>query len=155
MDIRIGSHIPILIKVMENSKGSVLELGAGYFSTPVLYWLCKAQNREFVSYENDKEWQKIFGDVVTYIDNWDKAPIDKKWGVVFIDHKPAKRRIKDIKRLAKLADYVVVHDAQTSHEKQYKYHWAFPLYKYKYMFDKVWPPTLVLSNFKDLKNLDI
>ena len=165
MDIRISSHIPVLIKILENSSGPVLELGCGYFSTPLLYWLCKVQGREFVSYENDKEWARIFEarlvrkdeppipNMVHYIDDWDRAPIDKKWGVAFIDHRPAKRRVRDIKRLAKLADFVVVHDTQPSHEKQYKYHWAFPKYKYIYTFDKVWPYTSVLSNFKDPKLL--
>jgi hypothetical protein len=51
-----GSHIPFLIDVFNNSVGSVLELGIGVFSTPLLHSLCIDNKRMLVSYENNPEF---------------------------------------------------------------------------------------------------
>ena len=58
VDIRIkqATHIPMLIKVFELTKGDVLELGTGYFSTTILRWLCQMAKRRLISYETSNFW---------------------------------------------------------------------------------------------------
>ena len=156
-----ASHIPILIKAFELSKGPVLEMGMGPFSTPVLHWLCLDKKRELVSYENNPNWfnkNKIFetnSHKVTFVKDWDEIDISKiHWGVAFIDHAPNERRKVDIKKLANCADYIVIHDSGEYQDEHYLYSEIYPLFKYKYDYTKEKPYTTVLSNFKDLSILN-
>jgi len=156
-----GSHIPILIKVLQLSEGPVLELGSGVFSTPILHWLCLEAKRLLMTYENDMEhfeMNKVFETnehQIKFVNNWDDAKIeDTHWGVVFVDHGPGERRVVEIARLAQKADYIIVHDTEPDHDSQYSYiDHAFPLFKYRYNYKRRRPYTTVLSNFKDLTNL--
>lgn len=156
-----SSHLPILIKVLQISEGPVLELGSGVFSTPVMHWLCLDNKRELVTYENYKEhyeMNKVFQTEmhkIIFIKNWDEAKIEGlHWGVAFVDHEPRERRVVEIRRLAQIADYVVVHDSEPDHDKYFDFiSNAFPLFKNRYNYKRRRPYTTVLSNFKDLRNL--
>jgi hypothetical protein len=150
-----GSHIPVLIKVLQATEGDVLELGTGFNSTPVLHWLCNETNRKLDSYESSiefyahaKNYQNDFHDV-HFIEDWDALPIDKYWSVVFIDHAPGVRRVEEMIRLANNADYVIVHDTEAKSDWHYNYSKGFPNYKFRYDYTKAYPHTTILSNFKD------
>ena len=77
----------------------------------------------------------------------------KVWGLVFVDHYPAQQRRLEIERVANNADYVIAHDSELEHDKDYQYSKIAQLFKYRYDYDKFYPPTVVFSNFKDLNNL--
>ena len=143
------SHIPLLVKVMEQSEGPVLELGAGLGSSPLLYWLCFDRGREFTSYESDADYAEITKDYGTQrIDDWDKVPVEK-YGVVFIDSAPPERRHIDAVRFKDHADHIVIHDSQRHLDQYFHYKDIYPLFKYKYKYGKVKPHTTVLSNLKE------
>lgn len=155
-----SSHLPILIKVLTMAQGPALELGMGPFSSPVMHWLCLDQKKILTSYDNNKDYHKAnlsfandkHGIFLT--DDWDNIPIyNTHWGVVLVDHSPDYRRKEEIKKLANKADYIVVHDTQSSEEKLYHYEEIYPLFKYRYNYKRQKPYTTVLSNFKDLSNL--
>jgi|SRR3990172_2974089 len=155
-----SSHLPVLVKVMENSTGDVLELGMGLFSTPLLHWMCNDQGRRLVSYEND---EKYFDLDLTYrsrlhevklVRGWDDADIENQhWGVVFVDHAPARRRKIELKRIADKADIIICHDTDDSTNRFYRWHWVFPKFKYQYRYEKASPNTTVLSNTVDVARL--
>lgn len=163
-----GSHLPILMKIMEKTEGPVLELGMGLFSTPYLHWACFDKKRKLVSYENKKDFYElfIFNDrrelcndynsyhEIKFVENndWDKIDISEHWGIVFIDHNPGPRRREEMKRVANNADYVIVHDTDDKNDWYYKYSEYFPLFKYRWD-SKIYPRTTILSNFKDLSDL--
>ena len=177
-DLNWGSHLPILMKVMSVSTGDVLEMGAGLYSSPFLYWMCKDQRREFISVEQNFEWWKMIWNVknikhlsilskvvgpkaqANYVNDWDLAleqVSTKFWDVVLIDHAPSRRRIVDIKELANKTNYMVIHDTQRNY-KFCNYNEIFPLFKYRFDYsqpdwDSKVPHTTVLSNFKDLSCL--
>lgn len=160
-NIAWGSHLPVLMKVMELTNGSVLELGGGLYSTPYLHWSCFPNKRELVTYDYQakyfnllKNYESDFHKVIM-VEDWDKVDIDRNWDVVLVDHDPAERRIEEIKRLANLAKYIVVHDTQKREEKHYHYNEIYPLFKYQYKYREVKPHTSVLSNFVDLSNFEI
>lgn len=150
-----GSHIPVLIKVMQNSTGGVLELGTGFNSTPVLHWLCNEMGRRLDSYESSRAFHRAAWNYnndfhkVHLIEDWDTLPVDKHWGVVFIDHAPGKRRVEEMMRFANNADYVIVHDTEAKSDWHYNFTKGFPNYKYRYDYTKAYPHTSILSNFKD------
>lgn len=150
--IRYGTHMPMLIKAMQATTGPVLELGCGFNSTPFLFWLCKDQNRKFVSYENDQGWIDKVGYPVEYVADWDKTDIDNiHWSVVFMDHRPGERRPVDAVRLKDKADFIILHDSEPMLDKFYGYEKIYPLFTYRFDYTKFLPHTTVLSNSIDIE----
>jgi hypothetical protein len=80
------------------------------------------------------------------------VPIDKEYGVVFIDHAPHKQRGRDAIRFKDSADFVVLHDSGSPRKFGYKEVWQH--YKYIYNWTHRHPFTAVLSNTKDLKEFN-
>ena len=145
-----STHLPVLSKIMSMSKGPVLELGSGIFSTPFLYWMSKHQNREFHSYDNDPKYaERLVGFGVKIVDKWNEIDIDNiHWGVVFIDHHPAQRRRIDAYRLRNKADFIIIHD---SNGTEYEWEKLYPHFKYQYNYKKARPNTTILSNICEIK----
>lgn len=158
-----ASHITPLSRVVDISDGDILEIGTGYFSTLLLHWYAHIYKRNVCSYENDPNWYKRALNSnskyhkVFFVHNWDEvpevSPSGKPWGVVFIDHAPAERRIIEIEKFAKNADYIVIHDTEPENDPSYQYSKIWPKFKYIYHFNKIFPWTSVVSNTKDLKNI--
>lgn len=162
--VKFGSHLPVLIKTLSLSDGPVLELGMGMNSSLVMHWMCAAKKRMLVSYENDRDFFKWPLEAsrfewelhrVISIDDWDKADIEKPWGLALIDHVPSERRRVDIERLAKYAKYIVVHDTEGRNNHVFHYDQIYPLFKWKYDYNDFMPKTSVLSNFVDLTNFTV
>lgn len=153
-----GSHLPLLMKIMPMTSGSVLELGIGFFSTPVLHWLCYEKKRELISYDDDIHYIRLFRQFnsdyhkILMVEDWDKIPIEMPWDVALVDHQD-KRRKFEVKRLANYAKYVIVHDTNPGGDYWFKFSEVFPLYKYRYDYTSVRNHVSVLSNFVDLSNL--
>lgn len=161
-----GSHLPLLIKLLEMTDGPVLELGMGMFSTAFLHWACYDKKRKLVSCESKPDFMELFdfhdkreegNDIsyhqVVFVEDWDEVDLSGHWSVVLVDHAPGPRRKEEIRRLANSADYIVVHDTNGRNNWHYNYTEIYPLFKYRYDYDKAYPFTTVLSNFKDLKDL--
>ena len=155
-----GTHLPILLRIMEMTRGPVLELGMGQFSTPFLDMMCRNQKRLLASYDNDPKWHERNKRYehehhkVILVEDWAKMDIDSThWSVVLIDHKPAPRRRDEAVRLKYKANYILLHDSEENVRTFYGYRRILPQFKYRYNYDKLIPNTLVLSNFVDLSNL--
>ena len=145
-----GSHIHPLLVAALNTKGNIIEMGAGNFSTPLLHGLSEYYNRRLYTYESDGEWLKRFANFssplhsISFVRNWDD--VKPQGGLVLIDHAPAERRMVDIIRFKDIAEVLVVHD--TNKAKFYGYN--FDAFKYKFLYDKVEQTTTLVSNFVDV-----
>lgn len=164
VSIRYGSHLPVLMEVMNRTYGDVLELGPGVFSTPVLHWMCETRKRNLLTIETDKKWLRFCQQYYRtehhkflYFENWDlcKDAINKEWDVAFIDHSPSERRVVEISQLANKAKYIVAHDSDPWKDHQYHYSTIYPLFKYRFNFDKADHNTVLLSNFVNLDNFSV
>ncbi|MFA5036109.1 MAG: hypothetical protein WC479_02940 [Candidatus Izemoplasmatales bacterium] len=164
VSIRYSSHLPVLMEVMKRTTGDVLELGPGVFSTPVLHWLCEKHKRNLLTIESNRNWHHFCRKYYRtdyhkhlWVENWDQADsaIKKEWDVVLVDHSPSERRITEISKLANLAKYIVIHDADAMKDREYHYPEIYPLFKYRFNFTEVEPATTVLSNFVDLKDFEV
>lgn len=160
ISIRYSTHLPVLFEAMKRTAGDVLELGPGFASTPVLHWLCEVQGRNLLSIENNYKWHYICRQYYrtalhkhVWVKNWDDADaaIRKEWDVVLVDHSPSERRVEEIKKLANLAKYIVIHDSDAHKDKEYHYSAIYPLFKYRFDFTEASPTTTVLSNFFNVK----
>lgn len=150
VNVRAGSHLPVLYKLLQATDGAVLELGAGWNSTPLLYWICKVEGREFQSYENDKEWINALQYPVKYASDWEWVDgVGEFWSIALVDHKPARKRRSSAKKLKDRARFVVLHDSELANHPAYKYTPIYDEFKYRYEYKKTTPHTMVLSNFED------
>lgn len=154
-----GSHLPILVKILERTEGKVLDLGMG-LSTVVMHMMAAQTKRPIVSYESERVWYnahlayKSDFHQLKFIKDWDKADIDiYHWDVVLIDHHPARRRVVEVKRLADKANYILLHDSDLFN-KYYTKSGIYSLFKYRYDYKKCYPNTVVLSNFVNLSSLN-
>lgn len=156
-DPKYGSHLPVLLRLLEKTSGPVLEMGMGLWSTPMLHLMCEKDNRPLVSYDSDKKWAKDnlkwsndYHRVGLIEESWDEIPFENEhWSVVLIDQRPGIRRHIDALRLKDKADFIVIHDSEPEGDKFYRYSKIYKYFKYVYHYTKVRPHTTVLSNLWD------
>jgi hypothetical protein len=160
MHPRYSSYIPPLLIALSNIDGDVLELGSGFYSTPLLHWVCSDLDRKLVTYENDKKYYELAelyrteSHEVFFVEDWDLIDIEKPWGVVLVDHGPGLRRREEIKRLANYAQCLVIHDSNGRHDHMYRYSEIYHLFKHKWIYSKAMPHSTILSNFVDFTAWD-
>jgi len=122
-----ATHAPLLAWAVTHSRGPVLELGAGWYSTPLLHELVAKQGRLLITCESDPEWLKQFAawhcndhaHVHVPLWDWDELPeslqaaiLEEHFGLVFVDHAPAGQRIIDAERFWPHCEMMVFHDVQ-------------------------------------------
>lgn len=117
-----GSHLPALLACVGASRGDVLEIGVGHFSTPALHCLCGGMDRALVSYEKDDKWRDMFKDALPGAKHAfvTELPQDKskQYGVVFIDDSPGgENRANHFRNYIDRARFVVVHDYHHDNEE--------------------------------------
>jgi hypothetical protein len=141
-----ATHLPVLMACVAATTGPVLELGCGHYSTPILNQMCR--HRKVVSVESDAQWMAQFLDLQGenhqfMATDWTNLELpDLRWGVVFVDHAPAERRVVDIAQLMNKAELLVVHDTEAP---LYGYEAILPTFKYRYDYQRVKPWTTVVS----------
>ena len=156
-----ASHLPILTRIMDITDGPVLELGMGLWSTPILDLMCRETGRELISFDNDpkwfesnKQWESDYHKFY-FVEDWNEIFINRHWSVAFVDHRPAIRRIEEIKRLQKIANYIIIHDSEPEQDKFFKYSRIYDLFRYRLNYTKCKPHTTILSNFVDLTRINL
>lgn len=158
-----GSHQSLLVAIALRG-GNILELGCGYYSTPVLHEIVHGLNlytgskSKLVTVETDPEWIKLFENLKS--DSHDfilskeseiaNLKFDVHWSLVFVDHKPGPDRVVSIRNF-KDADILCVHDTQEP-----SYGWEPTLSEFKYSKYTVSGNvgTTILSNSVNLSFLD-
>lgn len=155
-----GSHLPVLMKLLPMTTGSVLELGAGVYSTSFFHWACYAQRRRLLTYEDNPVFYRFARQFhkglheVRCIRSWDDADYAEPWGLAFVDHGQERRRWLDISRLTH-AEYVVAHDAENSAAHKYHYERIHSQFRFRFKYNGAWPYTAVFSNVHDVSKLVI
>ena len=140
-----GTHLVPLIQAVLKTKGKVIEMGAGDWSTPVLHEIMK--DRELITYDNNPNWLNNFTDLRTgnhkliLIKDWNEIQDD--CSVILIDHAPAERRLVDIKKFQNKAEILIVHDFEKT--RYYGYD-KIPTFKYKQVYLRWTKQTALLSN---------
>lgn len=160
VDMKRGSHLPVLIKLVQMTSGSILELGCGPFSTFFLHWVCYPAKRRLVTYENNSRWfdfanlGKSDFHEVHCVDNLDAIDLSEPWSIAFVDHEPGTRRPVEMARLLH-ADYVVAHDTENRSARKYGYPAVYRLFKYRFKYTDAYPHTSVFSNKHDLSRFTV
>ncbi len=155
MDFKIdpwGTHLPLLVRCVAKTKGAVLELGCGLYSTPVLHALC--HDRDLTSVETNQEWARRFFHYRSknhkiIID--DSVDLTRKYSVALVDQSPAHERAKAVEALKDNTDLIVCHDSE---HRLYNLEPALADFKYRVEWKRYAPWTTVVSNTIDLSFLE-
>lgn len=132
-----NNHLPLLLLGLHLTNGAIMEMGSGDGSTPYLRNYCKATDRTFNTFDNNKEWCDRTG--AQYVENWDlviEEALTLHHGLIFIDHAPGERRHLDAIRLANTADILVLHDTEEGGAGNYMWGKAWPHFKYRLNYNK-------------------
>ena len=149
-----GSHQELLFACVARTRGPVIELGMGNYSTRQLHQMCVPYNRPLCSVETDGNWAAQFDDLRCALHGIqvvrgmeDYRPIDDiAWDVAFVDHAPGEMRQREVKRLAAKTRYIVIHDTDPESDGVYNIRSTIESFKYR-LESKRWPPmTTVVSN---------
>jgi len=156
-----GSHLPVLIKLVQMTTGPILELGYGMYSTHYLHWACYPTNRTLVTYEGNAGWFEFAKQfereyhTVQYVTDWESLDLSTPWSIAFLDHEDD-RRVLEARKLVH-AEYVVLHDADgaTDRKRNPRYSSLRSVFKYHYQYCGPRPHTAVFSNVHNVAELRI
>lgn len=149
---QMSTHMITLLRAIQATTGDICEMGAGFYSTPLLHWW-GAQTRKLITYENDIEYlhyAKKFRSRRHKILPMTEVDYDRHWGLVFIDHtaEPSSRGADLLK--FKNVDLFVIHDTEPEVASSYGYDQVWPHFKYRYDWKECKPHTTVVSNKIDV-----
>ena len=158
----IATHIPILLACLRHTSGPILEMGAGFFSTPLVNAF--AVGRIARTIETDGPWYSTLAPICTqrpvyahqhqfvFVPDYAQATVeDHFWSLVLIDHGPAERRKIDIERLRGRCQILIAHDSECD---AYGYGPVLDKFKYRYTYSRLHPWTTVVSDTEPLDWLE-
>ena len=162
-DLGVGSHVPFLAAAVARTKGTVLEFGTGWWSTPMLHWMCQGK-RVLHSYETDLAWLEQMlqfsgkDHVLMHIKDWDRLMPPAEASVAFVDCSVDESRLEHhrprlVRRLKALrTHFIVCHDTEADiRPAAGDYGWAEldGLFKYQSTFKGIRPWTTVYSDVEE------
>ena len=147
-----ATHQRLLVKAVLNTGGAIVELGCGWYSTPILHEIAKSQRRPLYTFDTSREWLDQFTHLSMKYANhhlyevatWSMLEA-RVCGVVFIDMAPGAEREYAADAFREKADVLVLHDT----ENQVEYGWprVLPTFPYQYT-DKTQPTWTTLVSMK-------
>ena len=129
-----STHQAALLAAAIATQGPILELGVGWYSTPLLHAFCAAMSRTLVSVESAGPWGEMFR--ARDVSGWHQfflgpGPIAPRefpgpWAVVLVDHAPpwdghVMNRMAAVRALAECARRFVIHDTEPQSRALYGY----------------------------------
>lgn len=125
MDL-VATHQRLLIASCMRTCGPILELGVGWYSTPLLHEIAQAQRRIVITIDNNYDWLALFSNnlksehhIFHKVGCWDELIpylIDRKgllpFSVVFVDQGQPCEREYAVKSLLPWANLFVMHDTE-------------------------------------------
>ena len=111
-----ATHLEALINAALASKGDILELGCGDYSTPILSAVARHRGDRLFVKSSSAEWAgKYTGLADVEVVDWDTWKPSGRYGMIFLDNEQLTyHRIKWLPELAKHCDTVVMHDSDAA-----------------------------------------
>ena len=181
--MEFGSHKLVLEKAIARVSTSVLELGAGDYSTPLIHTAAE-RGVKVLTIDDNKEWFDKYKHLQTDLHDFrfiSSKNIQKfydndteQWGLVSVDNGSWDNRFAAIKKYKDVADYMVIHDCTVlpgngigktldpmilnmRHTGRRDYSGIFKYWIEFFVrgWGKQTPPTLIGSNKIDLKGFKV
>lgn len=138
-----ATHLPALVAAASIAEGPWLELGCGFYSTPVLAALSQVRGIELEVLSTTFDWAEKIRPYheVSVIPSWNWKP-DREYGLCFLDNELLVReRVLMLPMLLKACEIVVMHD------------WKGPACEGGVVYNLMSPATLVCSYTRDVSGL--
>lgn len=138
-----GTHIPLLASVIAKAgPGAVFEVGTGHASAPLVSEMCKSSDRDWWVYDTDEQWIELVKDLGSFTRMQDgNVP---KCAVAFVDC-VGWDRLKWIRRLRDVAEFIVVHDTDNPAGDLREMNACLDTFTYRYDYTVMTPWTSVVS----------
>jgi len=156
------NHRFLLWPALEETEGTIIEMGMGNGSTRFLRKYAINNNRHLFSYENNLEWFEKFPlehsdfHEMIYLSDWDLVSNNiANPDVVFIDHAPGERRKIDIVRFADKAKVIVCHDTEPAADHGYQMRAELAKFKYQIDYQSPGAWASAVSNFIDVTKFQV
>jgi len=144
-----STHIPALASAVMKYGKRVLEIGCGWYSTPLLH----ALSDSVTTLETDASWaskfRRITGDklhivpnIIAGVEMFRETP----WDVVFVDCDPVSARAQCVATFLNKPCCVVAHDSEVENYRE-----LLKTIKFVRHFDFIMPRTSHLSNALDVR----
>jgi hypothetical protein len=153
---RGGTHWRCLLAAIEATRSSVLELGAGWCSTPLLH-VVTAPARFLLTLDSDADWIARFSELkndrhmLRPVTSWfNVKAYDEAWDVALVDQAPNEARWHAVESLRKTTKIIVLHDVDEQWGRPKLDAWAF---RYEYVSRLISPHTALLSDSIDIRGL--
>lgn len=153
MDI-VGSHQRCLVAAAMRTQGLMVELGVGWYSTPILHEIATAQQRRLITFDNNNDWLSQFRGLsnewhqLHLLGWWGDMPLEERYGMVFVDQGQPIEREYSIRRMIDRTDVFVMHDTEEGFA--YGYERTLPMFKYVYTDKSQIAWTSIASNTVDV-----
>ena len=156
MDL-VATHQRALVTSALRTQGPILELGVGWYSTPILHEIATVLERPLITVDNNEHWLSQFRNLDNKYHHfhllgwWGNMPnFYQHYGLVFVDQGQPIEREYSIRRLINVADVFVLHDTEEGFA--YGYDRTLPMFKFKQTdkCQKVW--TTIASNKVDVSS---
>ena len=137
------------------TTGPILELGCGWYSTPLLHEIARGQRRTLYTYDNAPEWLAAFKPFegewhkLIEVEWWGDVLFGAYYGLVFVDNGQPIEREYLIRRLIDKADVFVMHD--TEEKRAYGYGRTLAMFNYRWTDTSQPAHTTVASNKVDVR----
>lgn len=160
MDI-VGSHQRCLLAAALRTEGPILELGVGWYSTPLLHEIATVQKRKLYTFDNQPYWLPSFKplqcehhDIICV--GWWPEMYDiiagERFGLIFVDQGQPIEREYSVRHLLEVEEgknaVYVMHDTEELHA--YGYERTLPLFRYKVRDECQTAWTTIASNAIDV-----
>lgn len=142
-----STHQEALVFAALSTSGSILELGCGNYSTPILNQICNLQKRDFKIISSNKNWLDKYDYVLNkeLISKWESYVFKEKYGMVFLDNEQLTiNRLELIPKIFKITNTIVVHDADVM--SKWKNWQLYTINKKITWFKKYTPHTAIIEN---------
>lgn len=141
-----STHLEALVAAAIESRGDILELGCGDYSSPILAAIARHHGGKLLIKSSSREWADRFRHLAEVeIVNWETCSIDGKYGMIFIDSEEHHEgRMTKLIQLKDHAPIIVMHDAN-SIESDSRWSEIIKLFKTIRMYKTYSPWTVVLK----------
>src|SRR4051812_37753763 len=138
---QVATHQRLLVGAALRTTGPILELGVGWYSTPLLHEIAEATGRTVLTADNNPAWLRQFEGLRTLNHQFElvgwwgefyetQATDSDRWGLVFVDHAQPIEREYAVRALLHHADVFVLHDTEEGFA--YGYDRTLPMFKYQW-----------------------
>jgi len=150
-----ATHLPALAACAARCAGPVLELGVGWYSTPLLHAHCGSRGLDLFSVESAAAWLNQFLHMAAPWHEFLQARMpdeaadlaSRLWGLVVVDN-AKQARVPWIERVADTAGLIVVHDTELP--GAYGYEPCLSEFAHRVDYKRLKPWTSVVSNTQPL-----